>query len=189
MEQLNIVFKSNDVQPLLVEVFNSLNSFASVWKPEYNTPGSTVNYKPALRWEAPSGAVQTHLSALSFTPAGELILSRGNGALIGSIECLEYPYLSLLKALETRKIKINKIRMRSLTQAQLIEPVTLIKYTALTAKLDQKIYKITISPLNVQPLLNDWTPKPELIIDGETGLTFNVLPNEVLQWTIDFNFL
>ena len=188
MELLDLYFKSNNAVNTVIEVFNPLNSFTHALNTSYQSAGlPNMLYYPYPIWETPSGTPQANVKNLSWDKSGNLIYSFNNGTYCGAIECAQYPYRSLLKALETRKIKIEMIRMTSLTQAQLVEDVTRIEYKPLTKVIKENKYSIVISPNNVLPLSNDW--EQEIIIDGTSGLKFNLLPNEVLNWNIHFNFI
>jgi len=187
MELLDFYFKSNNPVNTVIEVFNPLNSFTHALNTSYQNPAlPNMLYYPYPRWETPNGT-PTRAENLAWDKAGNLIYAFNNGTYCASIECAQYPYRSVLEALKTQKIKIHLIRMASTTQAQLVENVTWFEFKPLTKIYKENVYNITISPFNVIPNLNDW--KQDLIIDGASGLKFELLPNEVLAWNVHFEFI
>lgn len=188
MELLDLYFKSNNPNDMVVEAFNSFNTFVQVKSYPYQDPNfPNPAFTPYPVWLSPSGAPQTRASNLAWQTGGQLMISFNNGTPACEIESIQYPYRSLLEALKVYKIKIHKIRMSCLNQLQLVEPVTIFVQKPLTAQAQETTYTITIPPTNVIPSLNDWNQ--ELEIDGSTGLRFKLLGNAVLSWNIHFDFI
>jgi len=186
MELLDLYFKNNTVDALYVEAFNSFNSFTQVRQQNFNNPNT--NYEPFPVWATPTGLTPTHINEVAFTSGGNVVITRSNGALLGSIEAIQYPYRSILNALNGGyKILIQRIRMTATTQPQLLQNVTRFEQQPLTNKFKKTEFNMTISPNNVQPLINDWVQP--LTIDGRSGFYFELLPNEVLGWNIQFDFI
>ena len=186
MELLDLYFKSNSPDPMFVEVFNSLNSFTQVRTSNFSNPNT--NYEPFPVWAVPTGATPTHINEVVFTSGGNVVITRSNGAYLCAIEAIQYPYRSILNALNGgTKILIHRIRMTATTQAQLLQNVTRIEQQPLTNKFHKTVYNMTINPNNVQKFINDWVQP--VTIDGTSGFYFELLPNEVLQWNILFNFI
>jgi hypothetical protein len=188
MELLDLYFKSNNPNDMVVEAFNSFNTFAQVKDYPYQDPANpNPAYTPFPIWLPPSGTTQAKASNMAWETGGQLMISFDNGTPCVEIESIQYPYRSLLEALKVYKIKIHKIRMSCTNQLQLVEPVTQFVRKPLTAKANETTYTITIPPDNVIPSLNDWNQ--ELYIDGSTGLRFKLLGNSVLSWNIHFDFI
>jgi len=173
---------------MVVEAFNSFNTFAQVKDYPYQNPASpNPAFNPYPIFATPNSPALANYKNMIFGAGGELNITFDNGTYCSSIESIQYPYRSLLEALKVYKIKIHKIRMSCTNTLQLIEPVTQFVRKPLTAKANETTYTITIPPDNVIPTLNDWIQ--ELFIDGSTGLRFKLLGNAVLSWNIHFDFI
>jgi hypothetical protein len=83
---------------------------------------------------------------------------------------------------------IKKIRIStSSSPQQLITQITRFEQRPLTNEAKKEVYPVTISPQNVQPLLNIF--EKDILIDGKSGLLYAIQPNEVVYWTIEFEFI
>ena len=185
IERLDFTFINNTLTKNTFELFNGLNSFAYVTNKEYIT--ALLSYRPFSTYPPPLDAVKMK-GAVIFDQYGDLyVLDDANGDIACQIHCETYPYRSLLESMKTTKILIRKIRIAtSSNQNQLIMPIQRIERTPLTNQVNKEFYPVTISPLVVQPLLNEFVK--DIPIDGNSGLTYVVYNNEVVNWTIEFEF-
>lgn len=185
MERLDFTFVNNTAIKTQFELFNSFKTFSQVNTGIYNN--LVLQYIPFPVYPPPVDVVKMKQSVV-FDQKGNLYILDDSGNIACQIVCQTYPYRSCLNALLVEKIMIKKIKISTSSNAnQLIAPITRIESEPLTNKQNQEVYPVTISPFVVQPLLNEFIK--DIYIDGKSGLVYEISPNEVVNWTIEFNFI
>lgn len=186
MERLDFVFINNTISKTTFELFSSFNNISQVTKRELVT--SNLNFIPFPVYPPPLDIIKFKGNIL-FNQYGDLlILDNTNGLVACQIRCQTYPYRSLLNALMYYKIMIKRIRIStSSSPQQLITQIERTEQQPLTNQVKTEIYPVTIAPNNVQPLLNIF--EKDILIDGKSGLIYTLQPNEIVYWTIEFEFI
>ena len=186
MERLDFCFINNTPTKTTFELFSSFNTLSQVTNKNLVVPN--IPYIPFPVYPPPLDVVKLKGNVL-FNQYGDLIiLEDTNGDIACQIQCQTYPYRSVLNALMYYKIMIKKIRIStSSSPQQLITQITRFEQRPLTNEAKKEVYPVTISPQNVQPLLNIF--EKDILIDGKSGLLYAIQPNEVVYWTIEFEFI
>ena len=186
LERLDFTFINNTAVKTTFELFNSFNTFSQITNKDLVTP--LINYIPFPVYPPPLDIVKMK-GYVIFNQYGDLIvLDNANGDIACQIQCTTYPYRAVLNALLVNKIMIKKIRIQtSSNTSQLIAPIQRIETIPLTNRQKKEYYPVTISPTNVQPLLNEFIK--DIVIDAKSGLNYVVYDNEVVNWTVEFEFL
>ena len=186
MERLDLVFINNTAVKTTFELFNSFNTFSQITNKNLVTP--LIDYIPFPVYPPPIDIIKLKGNVI-FDQYGNLyVLDNASGDVACEIQCSTYPYRAVLNALLIKKIMIKKIRIStSSSPQQLTTQITRFEQIPLTNKAHKEVYPVTISPNNVQPLLNEF--EKDIPIDAMSGLLYTIQPNEVVYWTCDFEFI
>jgi len=187
MERLDFTFINYIGNKEEIELFSGFQSFSQIINKNLFAPSQSFKI-PVPVYPAPLPT--TKLSGnIIFDAYGNLFtLDNVNGLPVIQIICTTYPYRALLNAMVTTKILIKKIRIStSSALPQLTTPITRFSKIPLTNRYKEENYIVTISPNNVQPLLNEF--ERDILIDSASGLYYTIQPNETVKWTLDFEFI
>ena len=189
MERIDFTFTNVTANKTTIEIFNSFTSLAyQINKNARDLRKPNLSLIPFPVYPPPLDTVKMKGNVI-FDQYGTLyILEDTNGDIAGSIQCETYPYRAVLKALETTKIMIKRILIVTSSNTQQLEaPIIRFETKPLTNEYKEDFYTVTLAPTNVQPLLNEF--KKDILIDGKSGLFYVIYPNEVVNWTVEFEFI
>ena len=189
MERIDFTFTNVTADKTTFELFNSFTSWAyQINKDARNNRTANLNLIPFPVYPPPLDTVKLKGNII-FDEYGTLyVLENTNGNIAVSIQCETYPYRALLKALETTKIMIKRILIvTSSNPLQLEAPIIRFETKPITNDYKEEYFNVTLAPTNVQPLINEF--KKDILIDGKSGLFYVIYPNEVVKWTIEFEFI
>lgn len=166
-------------EALTFELFNFLSSFTKKRRLDIITSATVLNH-PLNSFE---GLALARVGCVGFNELGDLQLTGAAAAVALTVKCGQFPYIGVFESSAKSKFKIKAIRMTTLTDGQIDNPITHFVNTFLGAKAENQISpRTSFKPDQFQSKILD-IPM-DFVIDKERGLTYTLNANEIVKWNV-----
>lgn len=198
----DLVFTNPTAQVITFEVFNALRSFTHTGRADYSPNAAVYGYVPLSSREGIEALINNVVPVGNRTPANEsntaaagfvgfdktgalIITPDGayNVATIAKLSCNQFPYKGLLESTRNEPFKITRIRMTTVNDAQISNPIVLFKNYFLGSKKQNEINpRNEFAPTQFQNRIID--VPVNFTITGKTGLLYTLNAGETVSWNV-----
>lgn len=199
----DLVFTNPTAGVLTFELFNALRSFTTLLRSEFSPNVATYGYVPLSTREGIEALINNVVPVGNRTPANEsntlaagfvgfdktgaLIITPDGAfatATIGKVVCGQFPYSGLLQSSGQFPFTINRIRMTTVNDAQISNPIVLFKNSFLGSKSQNEINpRNFFSPNQFQNRIIDVPVGFE--INAQSGILYTLNAGETVQWNVE----